>query len=403
VVRDFGKEKIHFVHFRNVRGGKYAFDECFHDEGQIDMYEAMKAYYDIGFKGPIRPDHVPTMAGDSNDHPGYSIIGCLYANGYIRGLMEAVSKSAARLTLLIALFLFSGFFANAQHVGSSPEYIKALTAQWKGERFPDGRPKVPDDILERLKTISLEDVWGVLRNKGFQNQFEGDWIVLNTDSVMTGRVVTAQYMPSRPDLIDVIKAEGKDEGRGQQGGTNSWPIDILQPGDVYVADGYEKIADGTLIGDNLGNSIYAKSHRGVIFYGSVRDMAGLEEIKGFNAWIKGSDPSYIQQMMLTSINAPIRIGRAIVLPGDVVLANKYGTIFIPAYLAQEVVVTSEVTELRDEFGHQRLREGKYLTGQIDSKWSDDIKKDFLDWLNHYPGKLPMTKQELDDYLKERNY
>jgi 4-hydroxy-4-methyl-2-oxoglutarate aldolase len=308
-----------------------------------------------------------------------------------------------RKLLLIVAFIFAASMCYAQHVGSSPEYIKTLTSQWKGERFADGRPKVSDELLERLKPLSLEDIWGVLRNKGYQNQFEGNWQVINPDSVMTGRVVTAQYMPLRPDLDTLIRNEGKVEGRGQHGGTNSWPIDILADGDVYVADSYEKMADGTLIGDNLGNSIYAHSHRGVIFFGSVRDVAGLSEIKGFNGWVKGSDPSYIQQMMLTSINAPIRVGRATVLPGDVVLANKWGVIFIPAYLCQEVVLTSEVTELRDEFGHQRLREKKYLTGQIDSQWTDEIKKDFLDWLNHYPGKLPMTKKELDDYLKERNY
>lgn len=305
--------------------------------------------------------------------------------------------------LFSALILFSSFSIEAQTVAATPEYIKALTSQWKGERFADGRPKVSDGLLQRLKNLGLEDVWGVLRNRGYQNQFEGNWQVVNPDSAMTGRVVTAQYMPLRPDFADVIKAEGKAEGRGQHGGTNSWPIDILVDGDVYVADSYEKMADGTLIGDNLGNSIYAHSHRGVIFYGSVRDMAGLSEIKGFNGWVKGSDPSYIQQMMLSSINQPIRVGRATVLPGDVVLANKFGVIFVPAYLCQEVVITSEVTQLRDEFGHQRLREKKYLTGQIDSEWTDDIKKDFLDWLNHYPGKLPMTKKELDDYLKERNY
>jgi len=308
-----------------------------------------------------------------------------------------------KLVILFALILFSSFSIEAQTVAASPEYIKALTSQWKGERFPDGRPKVSDELLQRLRNLGLEDVWGVLRNRGYQNQFEGNWQVINPDSAMTGRVVTAQYMPVRPDFADVIKAEGKAEGRGQHGGTNSWPIDILVDGDVYVADSYEKMADGTLIGDNLGNSIYAHSHRGVIFYGSVRDMAGLSEIKGFNGWVKGSDPSYIQQMMLSSINQPIRVGRATVLPGDVVLANKFGVIFVPAFLCQEVVITSEVTQLRDEFGHQRLREKKYLTGQIDSEWTEDIKKDFLDWLNHYPGKLPMTKKELDDYLKERNY
>ncbi|WP_245588209.1 RraA family protein [Algoriphagus terrigena] len=308
---------------------------------------------------------------------------------------------------LLTLLLLSGGLATqafSQNVGASPEYIKALTADWTGERFPDGRPKVSDAILERLKNISIEEAWGVLRNKGFQNQYEGDWQIMLPDEAMTGRVVTAQYMPLRPDLEKQVKTQGVDkEGRSPKGGTNSWPIDILTNGDVYVADGYGKIADGTLIGDNLGNSIYAKSQRGVIFYGSVRDQEGLSEIDGFNAWMKGQDPSYIQQMMLSSINTPIRVGRATVLPGDVVLAKKYGVIFIPAYLVEELVLTSEVTGLRDEFGHLRLREGKYLAGEIDSQWTDAIKKDFLDWLNNYPGKLPMSKAELDNYFKERNW
>ena len=306
-------------------------------------------------------------------------------------------------TFSLILLALACALASAQNVGSSHEYIKAMTSEWKGERFADGRPKVSDAILERLKKISIEEAWGVLRNKGFQNQFEGDWTIINPDQPMTGRVVTAQYMPSRPDLEKQVKEQGKTENRSMQGGTNSWPIDMLINGDVYVADAYGKIADGTLIGDNLGNSIYAKSQRGVVFYGSVRDQEGLSEIKGFNGWIKGSDPSYIQQMMLVTINAPIRVGRATVLPGDVVLAKKYGVIFIPAYLVEDLVLTSEVTALRDEFGHQRLREKKYLAGQIDSQWSDEIKKDFLDWLNNYPGKLPMTRAELDNYLKERNY
>jgi 4-hydroxy-4-methyl-2-oxoglutarate aldolase len=305
--------------------------------------------------------------------------------------------------ILLATFAIGCLLTYAQNVGSSPEYIKALTPEWKGERFPDGRPKVSDAILERLKNISLEEAWGVLRNKGYYNQFEGDWTIIHPDEAMTGRVVTAQYMPLRPDLEKYVKEQGIKENRSQKGGTNSWPIDVLVPGDVYVADGYGKIADGTLIGDNLGNSIYTRGQRGIIFYGGVRDQEGLTEIEGFNGWIKGSDPSYIFQMMLTSINAPIRIGRAIVLPGDVVLAKKYGVIFIPAYLAEDLVLTSEVTALRDEFGHQRLREKKYLAGQIDSEWTEEIKNDFMNWLNNYPGKLPMTKKELDDYMKERNW
>lgn len=307
-----------------------------------------------------------------------------------------------KLFLLIT-FILTCYFLQAQNVGSSSEYIKSLTSEWKGERFADGRPKVSDAILERLRNISLEEAWAVLRNKGYQNQFEGDWTIINPEEAMTGRVVTAQYMPLRPDLEKQIKEQGKLENRAQQGGTNSWPIDILTNGDIYVADGYGKIADGTLIGDNLGNSIYARSQRGVIFYGSVRDQEGLSKIKGFNGWIKGADPSYISQMMLTSINKPIRVGRATVLPGDVVLAKKYGIIFIPAHLAEELVLTAEVTALRDEFGHLRLKEKKYLAGQIDSEWTEEIKKDFLNWLSNYPGKLPMSEEELDNYLKDRNY
>lgn len=305
--------------------------------------------------------------------------------------------------IVLILFLLGPLLIRAQRVGSSPEYIKAITAEWKGERFPDGRPKVPDSILERLKNISIEEAWSVLRNKKYLNQFERDWIILHHGEPMTGRVVTAQYMPLRPDYDMYIREQGKIENRTQQGGTNSWPIDILTEGDVYVADGYGKIIDGTLIGDNLGNSIYSKSKRGVIINGSVRDQEGISEIEGFNAWIKGSDPSYITQMMLTSINSPIRIGRAIVFPGDVVLAKDYGVIFIPAHLAEEVVITAEVTALRDKFGHQRLREGKYKPGEIDSRWSEEIKTDFLNWLKNYTGELPMTKEELDKYFKERHW
>jgi regulator of RNase E activity RraA len=303
------------------------------------------------------------------------------------------------VTTSLAIFLHWG--THAQQVTPTVEQIKAITPEWKGERSPDGRPKVADKYLERLKKVHLEEAWGILRNKGYQNQFEGDWMVLNPDSVMVGRVVTAQYLPMRPDLDKIIKDRGKAEGR--IGNTNSWPIDVLKDGDIYVADSYGKVVDGTLIGDNLGNSIYAKSHRGVVFYGSVRDIEGLEEIKGFNAWIKGYDPSYIQQMMLGGINIPIRIGRATVLPGDVALAKKGGVVFIPAHLVEEVVLNAEFIGLRDAFGHQRLREQKYTPGQIDSQWSDEIKKDFLKWLEENPDKLPMSREELDKFMKDRTW
>lgn len=291
--------------------------------------------------------------------------------------------------------------AQAQQITLTKDQIIALTSEWKGERLPDGRPNIPDKLLQRLKNISLEEAWGILRNNGYNNQFEGDWMLLRPEQVLVGRALTVQYLPKRSDYDKIIRDKGKAEGR--VGNFNSWPIDMLKPGDVYVADSYGKIVDGTLIGDNLGNSIYAKSKNGVIFYGSVRDTEGLEKIEGFNAWIKGYDPSYIQEMMLGGINVPIRIGRATVLPGDAVLAKKGGIVFIPAHLLEDLVLNAEFIALRDQFGHQRLREGKYTPGEIDQQWTDVIKKDFLSWLDQNAAKLPMSRQELDEYMKKRTW
>jgi regulator of RNase E activity RraA len=292
----------------------------------------------------------------------------------------------------------------AQRVASSPDYIKALTSEWEGERFEDGRPRVSDALLQRLKKIRIEEAWGYLRQHGYNNQYEGGWKIIHPEGVMTGRVVTAQYVPLRPDLKEYVKLQGAKEKRDTIGGSNSWPIEILVNGDVYVADGYGRIIDGTLIGSNLGNAIYANSKNGVVFDGGIRDLGGLLEIEGFNGWYRDEDPSYLMEQMLTTINAPIRIGRATVLPGDVVLANRHGTIFIPSHLLSQLVISSEVVALRDEFGFQRLREKTYTAGQIDTRWTDEIKADFLNWLKNYPdAKLPMTRKELNDYIANSRY
>ena len=301
--------------------------------------------------------------------------------------------------ILFLIFLFSTTFLPAQ--APDRDMMRFYTQEWSGERFENGRPKVADNLLKRLEKISIEEAWGVLRNNGFHNQFAGEWKILHPDQVMVGRALTVQYMPNRPDFAKRLLDKGHSEG--QVGAMNSWPIDMLQNGDIYVADGYGKIVNGTLIGDNLGNAIYAKSGKGVIFNASSRDLEGLERIDGFNAWVKGWDPSFLTESMVSGINIPIRIGTATVFPGDVVLAKKEGVIFIPPHLLEEVVINSEFVMLRDEFGIMRLKEGKYTPGQIDTRWSDEIKADFLNWVNANPGKLPMSRAELDAYLKDRNW
>lgn len=306
----------------------------------------------------------------------------------------------------LSLLLLGCSLVNAQNVMQSPEYIKALTAEWKGERFADGRPKVSDNLLERLKGITLEEAWAELIEQGYFNQFEGNWKLLNEDknTSMTGRAVTAQFMPARTDLENQVIEQGKVEGRmWQQKRTVSWAMTTLVEGDFYVADGYDKQSYGTVVGSNLGNGVWARSKRGAIVYGHIRDTEDLRKIEGFNVWLKGTDPSYMRKTLLTTINAPIRIGEATVLPGDAVLAKKDGVIFIPAHLVEHIVLTGEVTELFDVFGQQRIKEGKYTAGIIDSKWSDEIKKDFRAWLDTYKGKLPMTRAELDRFLEKRNF
>jgi 4-hydroxy-4-methyl-2-oxoglutarate aldolase len=279
--------------------------------------------------------------------------------------------------------------------------VQYYTSAWQGPRLADGRPRVSDDIIERMRNVGLEEAWGILRNEGYNNQFEGDWQMIHQDVPVVGRALTAQYMPARPDVRKRLEADGKAEGR--IGPSNSWPIDMLQKGDVYVADGFGKIVNGTLIGDNLGNSIFAKSGNGVVFDAGVRDLEGLSQIEGFNAFVRGWDPSFLQESMLTGINVPIRIGRAICLPGDVVLAKRGGVIFIPAHLAEKVVKNAEAIMLRDQFGHQRLKEGKYTPGQIDSRWSEEIRADFFKWLQENMNNLNVPKEAIQEILEKRTW
>ena len=309
-------------------------------------------------------------------------------------------------TILFITLIMMTLSSNAQNIAGSPEYIKALTAKWIGERFEDGRPKVSDNMLERLKKVTIEEAWAELMKLGYQNQYEGDWMLLHEreDAVMTGRAVTAQFMPMRPDLEDQIIEQGKKEGRmWQQKRTVSWVINSLRKGDVYVADTYNKEFLGTAIGSNLGKGVYSATGNGMVTYGHIRDMERLRKLEGFNVWCKGYDPSYMRQTILTNYNVPVRIGKAIVLPGDAVLAKPGAVLFIPAHLVEHIVLTSEFTALSDEFGEEMIDKGIYTAGEIDSMWDKKMNDRFVQWLNEYQGTLPMTKDELERYLKARNF
>jgi 4-hydroxy-4-methyl-2-oxoglutarate aldolase len=296
---------------------------------------------------------------------------------------------------VVMVWAVLGASAAFSQVKMTKEQMMFYTSDWKGDRFPDGRPKVPDDLLKRALDVSIEDVWDYLREQGYRNQFEGDWQALHIEKPFAGRALTAQYMPIRADMVKAITREGKAEGRVS--GNNSWPINELQLGDVYVADGFGKVIDGTLIGSNLGNGIAAHTHTGFVFYGGIRDQEENREIPNFNGFYKGYDPSFWQQMTLTSINAPIRIGRAVVLPGDLVLAKTDGVIFIPAILAEAAVSQAEFTNLMDDYNFELNRQGKN-GAEFEGGWTAAKFQGLGKYIDAHPEKLKMPRSEFDALL-----
>jgi regulator of RNase E activity RraA len=307
--------------------------------------------------------------------------------------------------LLVLLLLVLLQPLKGQQVQISKEHLISLTPLWTGERFPDGRPKVSDQLLKRMKLVSVEEAWAVMKNAGYAYQIAEGWQVINPDSVLVGRAVTATFMPGRPDVWKAIDSVGKKQGKR---GQNTWAVDILVKGDVYVADQFGAQKNGPTIGDNVGNAIYAKTGNGIVYDGALRDVEGLKDIPGFTSFYTSYDPSFHNPpgdltTMIVGINHPTRIRRVTVMPGDVVLGKLGVVVFIPPHLAERVVTTSEIVRLRDLFGHQRLREGKYTAGQIDARWSDEIEKDFSKWLNDHINELPVPKEFIQQYLKDRTW
>jgi len=265
-------------------------------------------------------------------------------------------------------------------VQPSREDLIELTRLNPFDRFADGRPQVPDDLLERMKLVTTEEAWGVLRRHGYHRQFEGNWMETHPGTITVGRAVTAQFLPHRPDYHDAIQQTGLGEGRGAIGGQNSWIIETLQQNDVMVVDIFGKVKDGTVVGDNLGTAVQSRTRVGAVIDGGIRDYQGLVQLNDVNFFVRGVDPTAIADVTLAGINIPIRIGGVTVLPGDVVLGTPTGVIFVPPHLAQEVVERSEDTRVRDEFGKLRLGEGRYTSGEIDvPNWREDIEADFQEW------------------------
>lgn len=294
---------------------------------------------------------------------------------------------------LVLLLLALGAPACAQLFTLTKEQMLQLTAKNPYDRFADGRPKVPDAVLEKMKGLSSEEIWGVLPGAGYRNQYEGGFELLHPGKKLVGRVVTAQFMPVRPDVMEYIDKDMKT--RNPLGGPHhQWAIDQLQPGDVIVVDLFGKIDGGTFVGDNLATAIHALTKgTGMVVDGGIRDLEGIYPLD-MAAYFRGAHPSAIRDVMMTGFNVPIRIGNATVMPGDVAFGDREGVYFVPPHLAEQILTRAEETHIHDEWTKEKLLSGKYKSIEVyGSPRTEELKKEYADYLRQKLGREPARKKK----------
>ena len=283
-------------------------------------------------------------------------------------------------TLAVALILASS--ADAQVFTLTRDELVAISAQNPFERFPDGRPRVPDEMIERARGLSAEEIWAVLPQRGFANQYEDGFQVLHPGTKLVGRAFTAQFMPMRPDIDEPMQDRAKAAGLARL--SNQTVIDMLQPGDVLIVDLFGKKEGGTIVGDNLFYYIMKTTKAaGIVVDGSIRDLEGIAGMP-MPAYFRHLHPTPIGSVMLTGINVPVRIGNVTVMPGDLVFGDREGVYFVPPALLNEVLDRADETHIHDEWTKKKFDEGKYKSSEIYGSPSD-----------------PALKKEYEDYLKKR--
>jgi regulator of RNase E activity RraA len=331
-------------------------------------------------------------------------------------------------SLICLTLIMAGFFINssvsAQPSSLTKEEMLLYSPMWTGERFADGRPKVSDDIISRMKYVSVTEAWGTLSGSTddttrrapmgrpmsgtYSFQYYGGFKQLYDDVTICGRVSTIQYMPYRPDVANALAKQGAKDGRARAFIT--WGIDQLVKGDVYVANVCEGYLDASSVGDNMSTTIFTKTGNGAIIRGTVRDVEGNMQIKGYNVFARDFRPEANSSNMVIGVNGPIQIGYVTVMPGDVVLAKREGVIFIPAHLATKVVESSEKTRMQDVFAHNGVIEGRFTAQQADGGFTDPMNKEFTQWLKDNADnmskffadpKAAPSPQFIKAYVKER--
>jgi 4-hydroxy-4-methyl-2-oxoglutarate aldolase len=297
--------------------------------------------------------------------------------------MELNMERHASLPLAIALVgVLTPIVSHAQLFTLTREQLIEYTAQNPFERFADGRPKVPDALIERARSLSAEEVLAILPGKGFRNQYADGFRILHPGKKLVGRAFTVQFMPLRPDLDGVINTKAQASGLSRM--SNQVPIDMLQPGDVLVVDLFGQVEGGTIVGDNLFYYVMkATKSAGLVVDGSIRDLEGISKMD-MPAYFRHAHPTALSNVIITGINIPVRIGKATVMPGDLVFGDAEGVYFIPPALVEQVVDNADVIHIHDEWTRKKFDEGKYTSSEIYGSPKD-----------------PALKKEYEEYLKKR--
>jgi 4-hydroxy-4-methyl-2-oxoglutarate aldolase len=309
--------------------------------------------------------------------------------------MEVPMRSASRILLLALLgIVLVPAHSQAQVFTWTHEEMVKYTAQNPYERFPDGRPKVPDAMLEKVRGLCAEEVLGIT-GRGYPNQFADGLQVLKPGKKLVGRAVTLQLMPIRADVADAQAAEWKAKGGARL--SHQTVIDMLAPGDVLVVDVGGNIEAGGIIGDNLAYYIMKTTGAGFVIDGAIRDLEGIAAFD-LAGYFRGATPPAIRNVMVTGINVPVRVGNTTVLPGDVVLGDREGVYFIPPHLVQDIVDAADITHIHDEWTRLKFDEGKYKSSEIYGRPSDPaLIREYEDYL-----KKKLGAERYDAYVKRRS-
>lgn len=294
--------------------------------------------------------------------------------------MKIIIRFIAILIIAILLMPILSEPCLAQVFEFNRKQMIEFTKNNQFDRFADGRPKVPDTLLEKVKELKAQDVFEVLPEAEYPNQFENNWQILHPEQKLVGRAVTAQFMPYRSDIAEVSESKAKAKGLAER--LNHRVVNMLQPGDVVVVDLFGKVNDGTFSGDNLATAIYATTKTGFVINGGIRDLQGIMSI-GMPGYFRGAHPSAFRDVMLTAINTPVRIGNVTVMPGDVVFGDREGVYFIPPHMVEKVINTAVENHIRDDWAKEKLLTGKYKMSDL------------------FPIKDAALKREYEKYRQKR--